>query len=98
MPERELELDVGAARVRLVVPEDAEFFHLDGLEDGDRYLTWTVEGGFFAVAAGGAGDTPDALMDAERARSASFELLSDAPAELAGAGARRVAFRSSQRL
>ena len=79
------------ATVTVPSPEGAEFSDLDGLPAGDRHLTWTAgPGAFFMVSAGaGAGYTPAGV---------SGEVDSDAPAPLAGPGARRIAYRETRRL
>jgi hypothetical protein len=75
--------DLDVATVTVPAPEGAEFADLDGLPEGERHLTWTAgPGAFFMVSAGsGPGYTPAGV---------SGEVDSDAPAPLAGPGARRI--------
>jgi hypothetical protein len=77
--------DLGDATVTVPAPEGAEFVDLEGLPDGERHLTWTAgPGAFFMVSAGaGRGYTPAGV---------SGDVDSDAPAPLAGPGARRIAY------
>jgi hypothetical protein len=88
--ERTEMFDFDEATVTLPVPDGAEFGELDGLPDGERHLTWTpAPGAFFMISAG--------AEDAFATAGEGARIVSDAPAPLAGAGARRVVFRSTER-
>jgi hypothetical protein len=82
------------ASVTLPLPADAAFAELEGLEDGARHLTWApAPEGYFMVSAGTSpGHTADGLLGGEAQREAGLRVTSDAPAPLAGPGARRVAY------
>jgi hypothetical protein len=77
--------------VTVPAPEGAEFDDLDGLRDGEHHLTWTAgPDAFFMVSAGtGPGYTPEGVKG---------DVDSDAPAPLAGPGARRIASRETKHL
>ena len=90
MAERIETFDFEEASVTLPVPDGAEFGELDGLPDGQRHLTWTAAPGAFFMISAGAGD-------AYTAPGKGADIVSDAPAPLAGSGARRVVFRSTER-
>jgi hypothetical protein len=87
--------DLGTARVTLPVPDGAAFTDLEGLEPGARHLTWEPRpGGHFMLSAGTSpGHTPDGLLAGEAERGSGLQVESDAPAPLAGPGARRVVYR-----
>ena len=87
--------DLGAARVTLPVPDGAEFTDLEGLGPGARHLTWEPgPGGHFMLSAGTSpGHTPDGLLAGEAQRGNGLQVDSDAPAPVAGRGARRVVYR-----
>ena len=82
--------DFDEATVTLPVPDGAELRALDGLPDGERHLTWTAAPGAVFMLSAGADDAYAAPPDGAR-------VVSDAPAPLAGSGARRVVFRSTER-
>jgi hypothetical protein len=81
--------DLDVATVTVPAPEDAEFNDLEGLRDGERHLTWSAgPGAFFMVSAGtGPGYLPAGVEG---------DVDSDAPAPLAGPGARRIASRETK--
>jgi hypothetical protein len=81
--------DLEEATVTVPAPEGAEFNDLDGLREGERHLTWTAgPGAFFMISAGrGPGYLPAGVEG---------DVDSDAPAPLAGAGARRIATRQTK--
>jgi hypothetical protein len=81
--------DLDVTTVTVPAPEDAEFNDLEGLRDGERHLTWTAgPAAFFMVSAGtGPGYLPAGVEG---------DVDSDAPAPLAGPGARRIASRESK--
>ena len=82
--------DFNEATVTLPVPDGAEFGELDGLPEGERHLTWTAApGAFFMISAG--------ADEAYTAAGEDARVVSDAPAPLAGPGARRVVLRSAER-
>jgi hypothetical protein len=82
--------DFDEATVTLPVPDGAEFGELGGLPDGERHLTWTAApGAFFMISAG--------ADEAYAAAGEGARVVSDAPAPLAGSGARRVVFRTTER-
>jgi hypothetical protein len=88
--ERTEMFDFDEATVTLPVPDGGEFSELDGLPDGERHLTWTAApGAFFMISAG--------ADEAHATPGEGARLVSDAPAPLAGSGARRVVFRSTER-
>jgi hypothetical protein len=88
--ERSETFDFDEATVTLPVPDGAEFGELDGLPDGERHLTWTAApGALFMISAG--------ADDAYTTPGEGARIASDAPAPLAGMGARRVVFRSTER-
>ena len=82
--------ELGAATVTVPAPDGAEFNDLQGLAEGERHLTWTAgPEAFFMVSAGAdPAYTPAALPD---------DVDSDEPAPLAGAAARRIAYRETKR-
>jgi hypothetical protein len=83
------------ATITIPMPAGAEFSDLEGLEEGERHLTWAPgPEGFFMISAGtGVGHTADGLLAGEGQRGRALRVESDQPAPLAGEGARRVAFR-----
>ena len=83
MEDQAFELD--DATVTVPVPDGAEFTDLDGLPPGTRHLTWTAGPDAFFMLSAGQGYSPDGV-----------ELDSDAPAPLAGPGARRVTYRETR--
>ena len=86
--------DFDEASVTLPVPAAAAFTELEGLDAGARHLTWApAPEGYFMVSAGTSpGHTADGLLSGEAQRESGLRVTSDAPAPLAGAGARRVAY------
>lgn len=88
--------ELDEATVTVPAPDGAEFSDLEGLEAPARHLTWTAApGAFFMVSAGtGGGYTADGML-AQGGEDLTVE--SDEPAPLAGPGARRMAFRVTQR-
>jgi hypothetical protein len=83
MQDQAFELD--DATVTVPAPEGAEFGDLEGLPPGTRHLTWTAGPDAFFMVSAGEGYSPDGV-----------ELDSDAPAPLAGPGARRVTYRETR--
>jgi hypothetical protein len=94
---RTFELD--EAEVTVPVPAGAEFKELEGLAEGARHLTWApASESFFMVSAGtSSGHTADGMLSGEAQRGSGLSVESDEPVPLAGDGARRVAFRVTQR-
>src|SRR4051812_49790352 len=90
MAERTETFDFDEATVTLPVPDGAEFGELDGLPDGERHLTWTAAPGAFFMISAGADDAYTSAGEGAR-------VVSEAPAPLAGSGARRGGFCSLQR-
>ena len=84
MEDQAFELD--DATVTVPTPDGAEFSDLEGLPPGTRHLTWTAGPDAFFMVSSGPGYGPG-----------DAELDSDAPAPLAGPGARRVSYRESKR-
>src|SRR4051812_14101768 len=90
MAERTETFDFDEATVTLPVPDGAEFAELDGLPDGERHVTWTAAPGAFFMISAGADVAYTTAREGAR-------VVSDAPAPLAGSGARRVVLRSTER-
>jgi hypothetical protein len=94
VPDHSETFEFDESSVTLTVPADAEFAELEGLEDGRRHLTWSAApGAFFMISAG----PDDGYTAAGTVAGEGLQVDSDAPAPLAGADARRVAFHITRR-